>query len=109
MTDFDTFVDRRNTDSVKWDRYRDTDIIPLWVADMESRRLPWFAMRSKVAFGTISLDMAMHPAPCSLRYSAISMTSTAGLSNRNGLCGCPGLLRVSISLADRWDRRAMPY
>lgn len=35
MTDFDAFVDRRNTDSVKWDRYRDTDIIPLWVADMD--------------------------------------------------------------------------
>ncbi len=35
MTDFDAFIDRRNTDSVKWDRYRDTDIIPLWVADMD--------------------------------------------------------------------------
>ena len=35
MTDFDAFVDRRTTDSVKWDRYRDTDIIPLWVADMD--------------------------------------------------------------------------
>ncbi len=35
MTDFDARVDRRNTDSVKWDRYRDTDIIPLWVADMD--------------------------------------------------------------------------
>lgn len=35
MTDFDALVDRRNTDSVKWDRYRDTDIIPLWVADMD--------------------------------------------------------------------------
>ncbi|MHB8252400.1 MAG: MalY/PatB family protein [Acidiferrobacter sp.] len=35
MTDFDAVIDRRNTGSVKWDRYRDTEIIPLWVADMD--------------------------------------------------------------------------
>ncbi|HUW97496.1 MAG TPA: PatB family C-S lyase [Acidiferrobacter sp.] len=35
MTDFDAVIDRRDTGSVKWDRYRDTDIIPLWVADMD--------------------------------------------------------------------------
>jgi len=35
MIDFDAVIDRRNTGSVKWDRYRDTEIIPLWVADMD--------------------------------------------------------------------------
>ncbi|MFC1845249.1 MalY/PatB family protein [Thermodesulfobacteriota bacterium] len=35
--DFDAPVDRGNTASLKWDRYGDKDIIPLWVADMDFR------------------------------------------------------------------------
>lgn len=33
--DFDRVVDRRATQSVKWDRYRGRDVLPLWVADMD--------------------------------------------------------------------------
>ncbi len=33
--DFDIPVERRNTDSVKWDRYKDRDVLPMWVADMD--------------------------------------------------------------------------
>ncbi|MDA8389695.1 MAG: PatB family C-S lyase [Gammaproteobacteria bacterium] len=33
--DFDRPLPREGTGSVKWDRYRDTGIIPLWVADMD--------------------------------------------------------------------------
>ena len=33
--DFDTVIDRRDTDSVKWDRYGERDVLPLWVADMD--------------------------------------------------------------------------
>lgn len=32
---FDQWVDRSHSDSVKWDKYRDRDIIPLWVADTD--------------------------------------------------------------------------
>ena len=35
LFDFDTPVERRGTASMKWDKYRDQDIIPLWVADMD--------------------------------------------------------------------------
>ncbi len=35
--DFDKVVDRRDTDSLKWGRYRGTDVIPMWVADMDFR------------------------------------------------------------------------
>lgn len=35
MTNFDQPVDRRGTGSLKWDKYRDRDILPLWVADMD--------------------------------------------------------------------------
>ncbi len=37
MTDFDEIIDRRSTGSLKWDRYKDADIIPMWVADMDFR------------------------------------------------------------------------
>ena len=33
--DFDQSIERRNTASLKWDKYKGTDIIPLWVADMD--------------------------------------------------------------------------
>jgi len=33
--DFDPPVDRRGTASLKWDRYADRDVIPLWVADTD--------------------------------------------------------------------------
>ena len=33
--DFCTPVERRHTASMKWDKYRGKDIIPLWVADMD--------------------------------------------------------------------------
>jgi len=35
--DFDAVIDRRNTDSLKWGRYRGKDVIPMWVADMDFR------------------------------------------------------------------------
>ncbi len=38
--DFDTIIDRSNTASEKWDKYRGRDIIPLWVADMDFRSPP---------------------------------------------------------------------
>ena len=33
--DFDTPIDRRDSDSMKWSRYAGKDVIPLWVADMD--------------------------------------------------------------------------
>lgn len=38
--DFDTPIDRRNTGSMKWEKYKGKDIIPLWVADMDFRVPP---------------------------------------------------------------------
>ncbi|ACQ92994.1 aminotransferase class I and II [Tolumonas auensis DSM 9187] len=35
MFDFDKQIDRRGTNSLKWNKYRDQDIIPLWVADTD--------------------------------------------------------------------------
>ncbi|AFK02130.1 aminotransferase class I and II [Emticicia oligotrophica DSM 17448] len=37
---FDELIDRTNTDSFKWDKYKNRDIIPLWVADMDFKAAP---------------------------------------------------------------------
>jgi cystathionine beta-lyase len=33
--DFDRLVDRSHTDSIKWEKYRGRDILPMWVADSD--------------------------------------------------------------------------
>ncbi|MEN9404886.1 MAG: hypothetical protein RL091_3589, partial [Verrucomicrobiota bacterium] len=33
--DFDTVIERRGTDSQKWQKYAGRDVLPLWVADMD--------------------------------------------------------------------------
>jgi cystathionine beta-lyase len=33
--DFDISLDRRHTGSLKWDKYKGRDILPMWVADMD--------------------------------------------------------------------------
>ncbi len=33
--DFDDIIDRRGSGSLKWDRYAEGDVIPMWVADMD--------------------------------------------------------------------------
>ena len=38
--DFDRLFDRRNTNSLKWDRYKGRDVLALWVADMDFQAPP---------------------------------------------------------------------
>lgn len=33
--DFDKIIDRQGTGALKWDKYKGTDVIPMWVADMD--------------------------------------------------------------------------
>jgi cystathionine beta-lyase len=51
--DFDIPVDRKNTSSIKWDRYKGRDITPLWVADMDFVSPPAVidALRQRVEHG----------------------------------------------------------
>jgi cystathionine beta-lyase len=53
VTEFDQIIDRRGTGSVKWDKYRDRDILPLWVADMDFRSPPAVieALHERVSHG----------------------------------------------------------
>ncbi|MDE6715066.1 MAG: pyridoxal phosphate-dependent aminotransferase [Muribaculaceae bacterium] len=38
--DFDTIISRRNTNSYKWDSHHESDMQPMWVADMDFRTAP---------------------------------------------------------------------
>jgi cysteine-S-conjugate beta-lyase len=37
MSEFDFLVDRQSSDSKKWAKYREREVIPMWVADMDFR------------------------------------------------------------------------
>jgi len=52
--DFDRPIDFRNGDSVKWNRYADRDVLPLWVADMDFAAPPAVveALQHRVARAT---------------------------------------------------------
>jgi cystathionine beta-lyase len=51
LFDFDTPIDRRGTASLKWDRYADNAVLPLWVADMDFAAPPAVldALRERIA------------------------------------------------------------
>ena len=54
-TDFDSILDRRATASLKWDRYPDPDVIPMWVADMDFAAPPPIlrALRERLEHGVL--------------------------------------------------------
>lgn len=60
MTDFDVNIDRRNTGSLKWNKYAGTDILPFWVADMDFRSPEPVieAMRERVDHGVFGYTLA---------------------------------------------------
>ncbi|KFK94388.1 MULTISPECIES: MalY/PatB family protein [unclassified Serratia (in: enterobacteria)] len=59
---FDQWIDRSHSDSVKWGKYRDRDIIPLWVADTDFLSPPCVinALQQRVAHGVFGYG---HPSP----------------------------------------------
>ncbi|MGD8664582.1 MAG: PatB family C-S lyase [Desulfobacterales bacterium] len=58
--DFSLAVERRNTASMKWDKYKGRDIIPLWVADMDFCSPPAVieALQQRVAHGVFGYTVA---------------------------------------------------
>lgn len=51
--DFDEIIDRRGSNSVKWDECADPEVIPMWVADMDFKAAPFIldAVRRRVDHG----------------------------------------------------------
>lgn len=67
--DFSRPTERRDTDSYKWDSAPETDIIPLWVADMDFETFPAIteALQRRVAhgiFGYTRVPEAYYEAVC---------------------------------------------
>jgi cystathionine beta-lyase len=60
MFDFDRLIDRKNTDSIKWQKYNGRDVIPMWVADMDfsSPTEVIEALHSRVAHGVFGYGAA---------------------------------------------------
>ena len=58
--DFSIPVERRNTASMKWDKYKGRDIIPLWVADMDFCSPPAVikALQQRIAHGVFGYTVA---------------------------------------------------
>ncbi|MCD8476711.1 MAG: PatB family C-S lyase, partial [Sulfurospirillum sp.] len=61
MSFFDEVVDRTQTPSEKWDKYKDKDVIPAWVADMDFKSPPCVieALQKRVSegvFGYTAID-----------------------------------------------------
>ena len=58
--DFDTPIERAGTWSLRWDRYRDRDVIPLWVADTDFRAPDAVieALRARVEHGIFGYTVA---------------------------------------------------
>jgi len=55
MHDFDRIIDRRNGDSLKWNKYAGRDVLPLWVADMDFAAPPAIlaALQERLAQGCL--------------------------------------------------------
>lgn len=50
---FDEYIDRRHSDSYKWQKYAEKDIIPLWLADTDFRSAPCIieALKNRIDHG----------------------------------------------------------
>jgi len=57
--DFDTPIDRRNTDSLKWDIYNGRDVLAMWVADMDFASPPEVAaaLKKRVEHGVFGYTL----------------------------------------------------
>ena len=66
--DFDQTIDRRGTGSLKWERYRGRDVLPMWVADMDFRSPPEVieALRRRVDHGVFG-----YPVPTQVLVEAV--------------------------------------
>ena len=58
MYDFDRVIDRRQGDSLKWNRYAGRDVLPLWVADMDFAAPPAVlaALEARLAQGCLGYE-----------------------------------------------------
>lgn len=59
MSEFDRYIDRRESGSYKWDSCDDPEVLPLWVADMDFKTAPVVidALRQRVDHGVFGYTL----------------------------------------------------
>lgn len=57
---FDPIIDRKQSSSLKWGKYKDQDILPFWVADMDFRSAPEIleALHKRIDHGIFGYTLA---------------------------------------------------
>ncbi len=98
--DFETFPDRANTGSLKWDRYQGRDILPFWVADMDFVSAPEIvdALHARAGHSVFGYTVPhQEPLDAVLRY----LSQRHGLEVRSeSIVWLPGLV-PALNLAAR--------
>jgi len=92
VSQFDTPVERRGTDSIKWGKYAGRDILPLWVADMDFAAPPAVlaALHRRVEAGVFGYG---HPWPALEESVLTHLCSEYGWSvERDWIVWLPGLV-----------------
>lgn len=58
--DFNKTFNRRGTGSLKWDKYQDENILPMWVADMDFKAMPQVreALKKEAEYGIYGYSVA---------------------------------------------------
>lgn len=82
--DFDTLIDRRGTDCVKWDTAKEDDVLPMWVADMDFKAAPCIAeaLRKRMEHGVFGYTM--YPKATTTPSQDGSTDATIGTSTAAG-------------------------
>ena len=77
---FDEIIDRRGTNSYKWDLVKEEGVIPMWVADMDFQTAPCVieALQKRVAHGILFPTLTTRPS------SAGSRVATCGTYRKTG-------------------------
>ena len=81
--DFDQIIDRSNTSSLKWEKYRGRDILPMWVAESDFAIAPAIcsgAMRASPAERRATLH---EKSPCSGSFGRSNVTSGRSKAGRS--------------------------
>jgi len=90
--DFETVPDRANTGSLKWNKYAGTEVIPLWVADMDFVAAPEIlaALHERVDHGVIGYT---HPTPDALAATIAYLERVHGVrAGAEHLFWMPGMV-----------------
>lgn len=90
--DFDTPIERLGTDSQKWQKYADCDVLPMWVADMDFATAPAIidGLRRRTAHGVFGYA---RPTPSTIDAVVQAMADRYGWEiNSSWIVWLPGLV-----------------